>query len=450
MTSSALIVVLSRFPKPGRTKTRLIPALGAEEAARIHRELAGRTVLVARVASATVGGTLELHGTGASPRAFRNWLGPLVYRSQAGGDLGQRMRAALSAHLEAGRGPALIVGTDCPWLEPRHIEEACMRLGDHDMVIGPALDGGYYLLGLRRPVPEIFRGIPWGTERVLEATLETGARLGLSVSLLAPLGDVDLPEDVDAWRRRRESPHGDRTASNRIRAQPSPARHPAISVIVPALDEATLVGAAVESARRDPGAEVIVVDGGSSDGTIAAALEQGARVLPSPPSRSLQQNLGALEARGDALVFLHADARLPERYGAEVRAILARDRVVGGAFRLEIEGDAPGLRFVERTTDWRARVLRMPYGDQALFLTRSAFLESGGFATLPIMEDYEWVRRLRRRGRIAISRRPTTVSARRWERVGVWRTTWINRLMLLGYGLGVAPESLARFYRKKR
>lgn len=450
MAPFPLIAVLSRYPEPGRTKTRLIPALGAREAARIHRELAGRTVLVARVASGMLAGAFELHGTGASPRAFQRWLGPLAHRTQTGGDLGDRMMAALAPHLEAGRGPALIVGTDCPWLEPRHLVEACTRLAEHDVVIGPALDGGYYLLGLRRPVPEIFSDMHWGTGHVLDATRERLDRLGLRVSLLEPLGDVDLPEDVEAWRQGSGSASSDRDTVGQAGAAGDPTRGPELSVIVPALNEAQLVGAAVKSVLRHPEAEAIVVDGESSDGTAAAALEEGARVLSCVPSRSLQQNLGALHARAHTLVFLHGDARLPEEYDSEVRKILARGRVVAGAFRLRIEGGTPGLRFVEWTTDWRSRVMQMPYGDQALFVPRRTFQESGGFATLPIMEDYEWVRRLRRRGRIAISRKPTTVSARRWERFGVWRTTWVNKLMLLGYRLGVSPDRLARLYGKKQ
>ncbi|MGQ9588865.1 MAG: TIGR04283 family arsenosugar biosynthesis glycosyltransferase [Planctomycetota bacterium] len=450
MSPRRKIVVLTRYPEAGRTKTRLIPALGADGAARVHRELAGRTVLVSRVASAIVGAGLEMHGTGASGSTFRSWLGRLDHRNQVDGDLGQRMEAAMSGHLSAGLGPAVIVGTDCPWLEPRHIAEAFARLGGHDVVIGPALDGGYYLLGLRRPLPEIFRGIPWGTDRVLEATMAALARIGSRASLLEPLGDVDLPEDLGAWQRQKERSRL-ATGGPLDRATARDGRDPPeISVILPALNEAPLVGAALESALACPRAEAIVVDGGSSDGTVSAARKHGATVLASLPLRALQQDLGALHARGDILVFLHADARLPGEYAADVRELLARPGTVAGAFRLRIDGAARGLRLVERATDWRARVLRMPYGDQALFLSRRTFFEMGGFALLPIMEDYEFVRRLRRRGRIGISRASTVVSARRWASLGVWRTTWVNQLMILGYRLGVPVERLSRVYRKPR
>jgi len=445
------IVVLSRYPEPGRTKTRLIPALGAQGAASVHRGLAGRTVLVARVASFLLGAGLEVHGTGAAPRSFRAWLGgALTYRPQVTGDLGDRIEAALSGPLGCDRGPAVIVGTDCPWLAPRHFEEAIARLGEVDVVIGPALDGGYYLLGLRRIVPEIFRGIPWGTARVLDSTREVIERLDLRLSLLDPLGDVDLPEDLEAWRRAPDGAAIEAGAPGVTASSGDGSRRPEISVIIPALNEAPLVGAAVESALRYPGAEAIVVDAASPDATASAAREHGARVVTSPPSRALQQNLGALHARGETLVFLHADARLPEEYAAQVREILARPHAIAGAFRLRIDGNAPGLRFVERTAGWRARIFQMPYGDQALFLSRKTFFEMGGFAGLTIMEDYEFVRRLRRRGRVEISRAPVDVSARRWLCLGVWKTTWVNKLMILGHRLGVPADRLARIYAVSR
>ena len=219
-----------------------------------------------------------------------------------------------------------------------------------------------------------------------------------------------------------------------------------ISVVIPALNEAALVGGAVETALRYEGAEVIVVDARSTDGTAAEAAAHGAHVLACPASRAAQQNLGALHARGEVLLFLHADARLPAGYAAQVRETLARSRVSAGAFRLRIAGRGAALRLVEAATHVRARLLRMPYGDQAIFLPRDTFVAAGGFATMPLMEDYELVRRLGRLGRVAVARAATTVSGRRWARLGVWRTTWVNRLVILGYRLGVPAATLARFY----
>ena len=121
--------------------------------------------------------------------------------------------------------------------------------------------------------------------------------------------------------------------------------------------------------------------------------------------------------------------------------------MIAGAFRLQIDGAGRWLRLIERVANLRARYLHMPYGDQAVFLRRETFESLGGFADLPIMEDYELSRRLRRRGRIELADASAVTSARRWQTLGPWRTTWINQMIVLGYHLGVSPERLARWYR---
>jgi hypothetical protein len=133
-----------------------------------------------------------------------------------------------------------------------------------------------------------------------------------------------------------------------------------------------------------------------------------------------------------------------------VREILARPGVVAGAFRLRVDGDLPGLRIMERLVNARSRRLQFPYGDQAIFLRASQFREIAGFPDMPIMEDFELVRRLRRRGRIVIAPVPVLTSARRWENLGIVRTTVINYAIPLAYYLGAPPSQLARWYHQER
>ncbi|WP_309474814.1 TIGR04283 family arsenosugar biosynthesis glycosyltransferase [Dissulfurirhabdus thermomarina] len=219
-----------------------------------------------------------------------------------------------------------------------------------------------------------------------------------------------------------------------------------ISVVIPMLETRPgLVERAVASAAA-PGVEVLVVDGGSGRAAVEAAARAGARVLESPPGRARQMNAGAAAAGGDVLLFLHADTRLPPGYPDQVRRVLAAPGVAAGAFPLRIDGGRRGYRLIERLVDWRSRRLETPYGDQALFLRREVFAAAGGFPDLPIMEDYEMVRRLRRMGRIGLADDPVVTSARRWERLGLWRTTLWNRALVLAYRAGVAPERLARLY----
>ena len=229
-----------------------------------------------------------------------------------------------------------------------------------------------------------------------------------------------------------------------------------ISIIIPALNEAEAIGATLDSAA-DAG-ELIVVDGGSEDRTAEIARAHGATVVAAPRGRASQMNAGARVARGETLLFLHADTRLPPEFAGEVRRMLDLPGVAAGAFRLRIDGAAKGvnrgmprgmqwwMQWVERAANWRSRILQLPYGDQGFFLRAELFRSLGGFPELPLMEDLEMARRVRRRGRIAISPLAVVTSARRWERVGVVRATMLNQVFLLAYLLGMPPRRIAEWY----
>ena len=226
--------------------------------------------------------------------------------------------------------------------------------------------------------------------------------------------------------------------------------HSDISVIIPVLNDAEALDLALSSTQDCTGVELIVVDGGSSDESAEVALSRGVKILHSPPGRARQMNTGAEVAEGEFLVFLHADTRLPEGFDHHVRRILTQAGVAAGAFQLQIDAPSVRLRLIEKAANWRSQYLQMPYGDQAIFLRAELFREMGGFPDLPIMEDFELIRRLKGRGRIVIAPAAVLTSARRWERLGAVRTTLINQLMILGFYLGFEPSRLARWYRAKR
>ena len=191
------LVVFTRYPVPGRVKTRLIPALGAERAAALHGELARCTLVAAREARATAGCVVEIHHDGGDPALMAAWLGAdVAYEPQVDGDLGRRLRFAAESALARRPGRVVLVGSDCPQLEARHLVDAFAVLAMSDVVLGPACDGGYYLIGLSCPAPELFDGIPWGTDRVLGRTMETIRTSGRKPVLLEPLADIDEPEDL--------------------------------------------------------------------------------------------------------------------------------------------------------------------------------------------------------------------------------------------------------------
>ena len=222
----------------------------------------------------------------------------------------------------------------------------------------------------------------------------------------------------------------------------------ALSIVMPALDEAAGIGAALRSLEplRVRGAQIIVADGGSSDNTVAVARTTGAQVINAPRGRARQMNAGAQRATGDILLFLHADTRLPDDADTLVAAALAGP-AVWGRFDVCISGRARALRMVAACMNLRSRVSGIATGDQAMFMTRAAFESVGGFPSQPLMEDIEISRRLRKISRPACLRAKVLTSGRRWETQGVWRTVWLMWRLRYAYWRGVAPERLAELYR---
>lgn len=225
---------------------------------------------------------------------------------------------------------------------------------------------------------------------------------------------------------------------------------PLVSVIVPVLNDAGSLEGALESLGDDPRVEIIVVNAGERTPAMIA-LEHAAphvRWLTSPPARGRQMNLGAREAHGDWLLFLHADTRLLAGWVEELERAARQSSVVGGSFRFQLDSGRRWARVLERGVAARVRWLDLPYGDQALFVRRDVFAALGGYRELPLMEDVDFVRRLRRKGHLHHSTLPAVTSARRWETDGWIRRTVENVILVLLFLAGVSPSWLAARYRR--
>lgn len=222
-----------------------------------------------------------------------------------------------------------------------------------------------------------------------------------------------------------------------------------ISIIVPMLNEATILPGLLAHMSHFArlGAEVLLVDGGSDDDSLNIARAAGFAALAAPCGRAMQMNAGATHATGDVLLFLHADTRLPPTALEDIHRAMASGRHVWGRFDVAIEGQSPWFPVIARLMNIRSRLTGIATGDQAIFVTREAFSQVGGYPHQPLMEDIELSAHLKRLSAPACLRSVVTTSGRRWEGRGVWRTILLMWTLRLRYFLGASPDALAKAYR---
>lgn len=224
---------------------------------------------------------------------------------------------------------------------------------------------------------------------------------------------------------------------------------PETTIIIPTYNEVDHISATIQTIQRNrhSSVEIIVTDGFSNDRTQRVARHAGAKVICVRGGRAAQLNEAAKLARAPHLLFLHADTAVAPAFDTEVSHILAKRGVVAGAFSLSIDSHLLSMRLVETGANWRASFFQRPYGDQALFLSRDTFAQIGGYPHMSFLEDYEITRRLARYGRIHISVKPVSTSARRWQILGALRTTLMNNAIIAAYHCGVPPDNLRKWYR---
>ena len=194
------LIIFTRYPQPGKTKTRLIPALGVEGATNLQRQMTEFTLSKVKKFQESAAISFEIRFTGGNLQLMQNWLGTeLNYLLQGEGDLGKRMENSFLSAFNKGAQEVVIIGIDCPNLSAEVLAQAFEKINNCDLLLGPAVDGGYYLIGLKRAIGELFINIDWGTSKVLQQTVDIAQQLNLSVGYLPTLADVDRPEDLPIW-----------------------------------------------------------------------------------------------------------------------------------------------------------------------------------------------------------------------------------------------------------
>ncbi|UOD35699.1 TIGR04283 family arsenosugar biosynthesis glycosyltransferase [Deferribacteraceae bacterium V6Fe1] len=394
--NKSLIIIFTRYPVAGRAKTRLIPQIGAINAAKLQKMMT--EFVVSQVRKTNI--PFKIKYFGGTEAEMKNWLGDdIKYSAQGDGDLGEKMKSAFEEGFNEGFDKIVVIGSDCPDLRVDLIIEAFKLLEKHNCVIGPAKDGGYYLIGLNKPNPKLFENIDWGSEKVLNQTVSKIK----NYKLLKKLNDVDEFEDIPKK----------------------------ISVIIPTLNEEENIANIINQAKRGFNIEVIVVDGGSNDNTVKIAEQMGGNVIVSPPGRAVQMNEGAKIADGEILFFVHADSFLPDNWDTCIRETIGEKQTFLGYFRFKIADDFKGKKIIEFGTNLRANIFKKPYGDQGFFVRKDEFLKAGSFPEVPIMEDLFFVKKAKSIGKIVCADEYIQTSGRRWKKYGALKTTYLNQCALL-------------------
>ncbi len=439
------IILFTRVPIPGKTKTRLMPYFTGQQCARLH------TCILKDLRK-------ECEKTDADCRVYftpqdqgavlKKILGEkMAYFPQQGETLGEKMQRALEETLECGYESCLLFGTDIPELRGEDFAHAFRILENRDVVFGPSEDGGYYLVGMNRIHKEVFENQTYGHDSVLKNTLSHLEHCKLSWGQIRKLSDLDEKEDVARFRERmRTEPALRKRETGRYLL-----RNSRISVIVPVYNEETTIQILQRQLLPLRGkCEILFVDGGSTDRTLEL-LDPAFSVMHSEKGRARQMNLGAMKATGDILFFLHSDSELPENPLAQIRAVMSRYRA--GCFGIAFHSRHFFMWTCRVISNHRVKDRKVMFGDQGIFVDRELFFQAGMFPELPIMEDYQFSLTLKEMGvRLGMTRDRLYTSDRRFPRGTIpklklmWR---MNRLRKM-YRDGTPIETISDLYRDVR
>ncbi len=482
-SSRKALIVFMRYPESGRVKTRLAAAMGPVAAARTYEKLIRRTLgVVGDFKRERPEVEVFIYFTPPEKRheLEAGYPGPWRFAQQQGAHLGERMAEAIQQMMHQGHSQVVLVGTDLADLQPPDFNEAFQALENGYAALGPAADGGFYLIGLDRPCPSVFQSDAWGTEEIFARTEGLLLKAGFRVKRLKERRDIDYPEDVPfletkPWFRAR------------------------LSVIIPTLRPINRLAPSLQSLQKQiwPEDEIIVVQAETDfldlnrrlqcNVNIDLTRHSGENLNPehyldtgfrryddlnpdtylrgsvlsqrapqpiaphilsafAPRGRGLQLNRGAALANGNLLFFLHDDSLPPPNFAYSIRKICEASDVSLGCFRLAFSPSTPLLDGIARWANSRTRVFGLPYGDQGLFCRRDIYEKAGGFKKPFLMEDVDFVRHCRHLGRFIMLPDSIATSPERYLHRGTLRASLRNHLTMLLYHLGVSDKRLYSFY----
>lgn len=430
------LILFMRYPEPGQVKTRLASVLGKQRAARVYEKLA-RTSLGVASDFAASRRDVELF-VFFSPRErstemAERFPGPWHLLPQWGDHLGERMGNAIEQLMGMGFRHIVLAGTDLAHPAVEDYDAAFQRLEEGRIPLGPASDGGFYLIGLDRVCRAPFAPPTWGRGKILERTRRLLEAEGLQAVELHTKQDVDRAEDLACL-------------------QGHPFQEARLSVILPTTErpEAILERLRILEKQLWPEDELILVT--PEDAGTSAPVKVGDRIncVRAPRGRGLQLNRGVLASANDLLLFLHDDSVPPSLFPYLIRKTLSDEGVALGAFSLRFSPSSPPLDLIAKWANFRSSFFRLPYGDQGLFCRREVFDAVLGFRNPFLFEDVDFVRSCRKLGRLSLLPNFMATSPRRYHRLGVLRTSLKNHWMMMLYHLGVKNEELyARYYGHK-
>jgi uncharacterized protein len=430
------LILFMRYPETGCVKSRLAAAIGTEEAARVYEKLIRRTLGVAadfKRDRPEVDIFIFFTPPDKVLQIEDAYPGPWSFVSQQGSHLGERMEGAIRQVMDRGHSDVLLVGTDLADLEPVDFTDAFQAVENGHTALGPAADGGFYLIGLRQPCPAVFQPESWGTKEIFARTERLLLNSGFKPKCMKERRDIDRAEDLPFVRRK-------------------PWFSESLSIVIPTLGSIGRLEPFLQNLQQQiwPDDEIILVQAERSEQQTDHFDSK--QVMPqivsvqAPQGRGLQLNKGVRTAQGSLLFFLHDDSSPPPNFAYSIRKICEESAMSLGCFHLVFSPSNPLLNGIARWANFRTRIFDLPYGDQGLFCRRDVYGKVGGFRKPYLMEDVDFVRRCRRLGQLMFLPDRIVTSSEGYIHMGILRASLRNHLTMLLYHLGVDDRRLYRFY----